>query len=125
MTDDGSMVLRLRNSRLMVGLRLTRLCEPVATVAFVDISAGDRHAGQPLDLCDLILQRMAVVWKTRDGADADDELTAIGARVGDSDRDFHSELIARARLALCDAFDLGRMQGVNLIFVIGLLRGIV
>jgi hypothetical protein len=60
-----------------------RRFEPMATVAFVDISSGDRHAGQPLDLCDLILQRMAVVCKTRDSADADDELTAVGARVGD------------------------------------------
>ena len=25
-------------------------------------------------------------------------------------------------VALCDAFDLGRMQGIDLIFVIGLLR---
>jgi hypothetical protein len=80
--------------------------ERVATMALVDIGASDRHAGKSFDLRVLVLQRMAVTGRSGSGADAEDELAAIGARVGDSDRDFESKPIARARLALGDAFDL-------------------
>src|SRR3984893_18520472 len=65
---------------------------------------------------------MTVVWKTRDGADAEDELAALSARVGDGDRNLHSEFRARARLAFGDAFDPRRMQSVDFVLVIGLLR---
>src|ERR1700731_5334797 len=65
---------------------------------------------------------MTVVWKTRDGADAEDELAALSARVGDGDRNLHSEFIARARLAFGDAFDPRRMQSIDFVLVIGLLR---
>src|ERR1700682_902727 len=65
---------------------------------------------------------MTVVWKTRDGADAEDELAALSARVGDGDRNLHPEFIARARLAFGDAFDPRRMQSIDFVLVIGLLR---
>src|SRR6202045_1525130 len=60
---------------------------------------------------------MTVVWKTRDGADAEDELAALSARVGDGDRNLHSEFIARARLAFGDAFDPRRMQSMDFVLV--------
>jgi hypothetical protein len=47
---------------------------------------------------------------------ADDEAFAVGR----GDRDFHAELVALVRLALGEAFDLGRMQRVEL-GAIGLL----
>lgn len=46
-------------------------CKPVTTITCVDISAHCRNAGQAVDLLDLILQCMIVVWKAWDGADAD------------------------------------------------------
>jgi hypothetical protein len=94
--------------------------ETVSAVSFVDIDAGDRHAGQPFDLGDLLLQRVAVVREPRKGLDSKHELTAVGARIGDGDGRFDAKFIARARLALGDAFDLRRMQGVDLVLVVGL-----
>ena len=40
----------------------------------------------------------------------------------DRKTDFDAKLITLARLALAEAFDLGRMQGVELVFVLALLR---
>jgi hypothetical protein len=76
-------------------------CETVPAIAFIDIGARDRHAGEPFDLPDL---------------------AAVGARVGDGYRDLDAEFIARARLALGNAFDLRRVQRVDLVLVGGLLR---
>jgi hypothetical protein len=45
-----------------------------------------------------------------------------GARIGDGDGRLDPELTARTRLAFGDAFNLGRMQGVDLVLVVGLLR---
>jgi len=129
-TDDGldgaaTPQLPLDGRRSMAGA----LCnvdvgdgEPMRAVAFVDVGALDPHARQPLNLRDLILQRVAVIGQSGNGADAQDELAAVGARVGDGDGRLHAKFVARARLALGYAFDLGSMQGVDLVLVVGLLR---
>ena len=74
--------------------------ETVSAVSFVDIDAGDRDAGQPFDLGDLVLQRMAVIGQSGSGADAEDELAAVGARIGDGDGRFDAKFIARGALPL-------------------------
>ena len=66
-------------------------------------------------MLDLTRQRVAVVGKAGHRLDADDELAAGGARVGDRDRCLDAELVAGPRLALGDAFDLGGVQGIKLV----------
>ena len=95
-------------------------CEAVAAISFIDIGARDLHAGEPLDLRDLILQRMAVIGKSGGGANAQNELAAVGARVGDGDRDLRAKFIARSRLALGDAFDLGGVERLEFVLVVAL-----
>lgn len=75
----------------------------LARAALVDIGARDLHASERLDLHDLILQRMAVIEQLGNRADAENELTAVGACVGDGDGGFHAEFVARARLSFGNA----------------------
>src|ERR1700682_5829427 len=42
------------------------------------------------------------------------ELASWRSGVGADDRDLDAELVGRARLALADAFDLGRVEGIEL-----------
>jgi hypothetical protein len=52
---------------------------------------------------------------------AEDELAAPGSRVGHRDRGLDAELVSGTRLALGDALDLGRMEGVDLVLVLRFL----
>src|SRR5271156_1455242 len=52
-----------------------------------------------------------VAWQR---LDVSDELVALRAMERGGDRDFHAELVGSMRLALADAFDLGRMQRIDL-----------
>ena len=87
----------------------------MALVAPVHIGPLDGDAGQALDLLDLPGQGMAVVGITGQCLHSDDELASRGARVGDRDGGLYPELVARPRLALGDAFDLGRVQRIELV----------
>ena len=51
------------------------------------------------------------------------ELAAAGTAVGRSDRCLHPELVGAASLALADAFDLGRVERVELEAALTLLLG--
>src|ERR1700751_2860232 len=93
----------------------------VALVPAIDIGPLDGDTGQPLDLFDLPSERVTVIGTAGQGLHAKDELPARGARVGDRDRCLDPELVARSRLALGDAFYLGRVQGIELAGVVCLL----
>src|ERR1700688_5026577 len=64
---------------------------------------------------------MAVIGILRTGAGAEHELSARGAGVGHREAYLDAELPARPGFALADALDLGRVQGVELALVGGLL----
>ena len=93
----------------------------VALVAAIDIGPLDGDAGETLNLLGLHREPVSIIGITGQGLHANDELAACGARVGDRDRCFEAELLARPRLALGDAFHLGRMQRVELVGSVRLL----
>jgi hypothetical protein len=95
--------------------------EPVAAVAAVDIGAPDRAAGEPGDLVELPGEAVAVIGAARQGPRAEHELAAGPAGVGDGEGGLHAELVSGAGLAAGDAFDLGRVEGVELAGVAGFL----
>ena len=70
------------------------------------------------DLLDSLVQGVAVVGVAGHGAHAHDE--AFLEHGGQAD--LGAELVGRGCLALRDALDLGRVQGVELAFVLGALR---
>jgi hypothetical protein len=56
---------------------------------------------------------VAVVRIARQRLGVGDELAALGAIERGRDRDLDAELIRAVRLAFADAFDLGRVQGID------------
>ena len=86
----------------------------VAAIAFIDVDAPNLEARVLLDVGDSGPERMAVEGIAVKRLGVQDELTAFGLGDGGGDRDLAAELIGRPRLALADAFDLGRVQGVDL-----------
>ena len=93
----------------------------VPFVAAIDIGASDLDAGDPLDLRDLPGERVAVEGIARQRMHAKNELAAPGSSIGHCDRGLHAKFVAGAGLALGDAFNLGRVQRVDLVLVLGLL----
>ena len=89
-----------------------------ALVALVDDGGLGLLIGQDADLLNGLSQRVAVVRVARHAAAAHHQ--AFLERGGDAD--LHAELIGGSRLAFADAFDLGRVQRVQLVFVLGFLR---
>lgn len=51
------------------------------------------------------------------------ELAAWGLAVGGDKGGFDAKLVRRARLALADTFDLGRVEGIELVAALALLLG--
>lgn len=90
-----------------------RLWRVVTLVALIHINPIDLAAGQVLRFFDHLAQAVAVIWVPRQGLGMQDELTALAAFVGGGDRDFYAELVRLVGLALADAFDLGRMPGIE------------
>src|SRR5579862_5192840 len=86
----------------------------VAAVAAIDDEALKAGAGLRLEFGNHRRQSMAVVWIAGQRFDMGDELTALGAMDGRGQRDLHAELVGAMRLALADAFDLRRVQRINL-----------
>jgi len=67
-----------------------------------------------LDLRDHGGQRVAVIRIARQRLGVGDELAAPGAIERCGERDLDAELVRAMRLALADAFDLGRVQRIDL-----------
>ena len=67
-----------------------------------------------LDLRDHGREGVAVVGVARQRLGVGDELAALGAMERGGERDLDAELVGPMRLALADALDLGRVQGIDL-----------
>ena len=90
-----------------------RVGRVVAAIALVDIGALDRAAGELLGGIDDDSERVAVIGVVRQRLGMEHELAARGAGIGGDDRGLDAELIGRPGLALADAFDLGRVEGIS------------
>ncbi len=86
----------------------------MAAIAAVGDDAGQACADLGLDLRDHGRQRVAVVGIARHRLGVGDELASPGAMERGGERDLHPELVGTMGLALADAFDLGRVQRVDL-----------
>ncbi len=89
---------------------------PLSTLGARDGAAGEAFGGG-----DNGAQRVAVVRIARQRLGMQHELTARGAGIGGDDRGFDAELVGRRGLALADAFDLGRVEGIKLPAALALL----
>ncbi len=119
----GSTADRRRNSRLICSV--TRRFWPdvdpelvvrrriVAAIAAVGDDALEARADLALHVGNDLFQRVAVIGIARQRRDMGDELPAFRAIERGGDGDFHAELVWTMRLALADAFDLGRVQGID------------
>lgn len=58
-----------------------RLLEAVAAIALIDVGASNLDAGEPLDLSDLVFERVPIVGQARTRPGADDELAAEEERL--------------------------------------------
>jgi hypothetical protein len=85
----------------------------VAAIAAVGDDAGEVGADLRLDLRDHGGQGVAVIRVARQRLGVGDELAALGAIERCGDRQLDAELITARGLALADAFDLGRVQGID------------
>lgn len=88
-----------------------------ASVAEIDDGGLGGNAGEDGGLLQMLLQGIAVIGVTGKAAGADDQ-TFLGCH---RDADLDPELVGLASFALADAFHLGRMQGVELVLVLGFL----
>jgi hypothetical protein len=66
---------------------------------------------------------VAVIGIARQRFHMGDELAAFGVADGGGDRDLDAELVRPVGLALADAFDLRRVQGVELSAALALTLG--
>jgi len=86
----------------------------VAAIALVDVDAPGLDAGHRLHVFDHRSERMAVEGVAVQRLGVEHELTALGRGCRRRDRDLAAEFVRRPRLAFADAFDLGRVQRVDL-----------
>ena len=91
-------------------LRVLRI---VAAITLVDIGALDDAAGELFGILDGGAQRVAIIRIARQCLGLQYELAARRAGFGGGDRYIDAELIGCAGLALADAFDLRRMEGIE------------
>jgi len=94
--------------------KLMRRRRIVAAIAAVGDDARDARADLLLHLGKHSGERMAVVGIAGQGLHMRDELAALRAKKRRRHRHFDAELIGLVRLALADAFDLGRVQRIDL-----------
>jgi hypothetical protein len=87
----------------------------MAAIAAVGEDAGEVRADLRLDLRDHGRQRVAVIRIARQRLGVGDELAAPGAMERGGERDLDAELVRPMRFALADAFDLGRVQRIDLL----------
>jgi hypothetical protein len=95
----------------------------VAAIALVDIGALDCATCELLGGIDDAAERMSVVGIARQHLGVEHKLDAGSAGIGGDDRGFDTELVGRAGFALADAFDLGRVEGIELPPALALLLG--
>jgi hypothetical protein len=93
----------------------------VAAVALVREDAREGVADQRLDIRDHSCQGVAVIGIARQRLRMGDELAAFGMADGGGDGDLDAELIRPVGLALIDAFDFRRVQGIDLGSALALL----
>ena len=87
----------------------------VATIATVGDDAIDGRPELLFHFRDQRRQCVAVVGRPRLGFDVSDKLTARRAVKRCRDLDFDAELIRPMRLAFTDAFDLWRVEAIDLL----------
>ncbi len=93
----------------------------VAAIALVDMDAAGLDTREPFQVLDHRLERVAIIGVAVQRLGVERELAALGRGHRCGDRDLATELIGRSRLALADAFDLGRVQRVDLGAALALL----
>ena len=86
----------------------------MAAIAAVGDDAGEARADLRFDLRDHSLERVAVVGVARQRLDVGDKLAALRPVQRGRDRHLDAELVGAMGLALADAFDLGRVQRIDL-----------
>ena len=87
----------------------------MAAIATVGDDAIDRRPELLFHLWDERRQGMAIVRRSRLGFDVSDKLTARRAVKRCRDRHFDAELIRPMSFALADAFDLWRVEAIDLL----------
>ena len=85
----------------------------VAAIAAVGDNAREARANLALHVGNDLFQRMAVIGIAGQRRHMGDELPAFRAMERGGDRNFDAKLIRAMRLAFPDAFDLGRVQGID------------
>lgn len=95
----------------------------VAAIAAVDMAALDLDAGHALDVGDGGAEGMAVERVAVQCPGMEHELAALGLGDRGRDRDLAAELVGRTSLALSDAFDFRRVQGIDLRPALAMILG--
>src|SRR4029450_3828190 len=83
-------------------------------IALVDVDAVDRGASELFEIRDDEAERMAIVRVTVQRLGVQHELAALGGSDRRRDRDRAAELVGFAGLPFADAFDLRRVQRIDL-----------
>src|SRR4030081_3592258 len=86
----------------------------MTAIAGIGVEPLDRGADEFLDPRDHLSQRMAVIGTARQRPHMGDELAALAVLEGGGHADLDAELVRPMGLALADAFDFRRMQGIDL-----------
>ncbi len=87
----------------------------VTAVALVDVDAAGFHAGHLLQILDHRSEGVAVEGIAVQRLGVKHELAALWHRHRCCDRHLAAKLVGGSRLALADAFDLRRVQGIDLL----------
>ena len=87
------------------------------------MSPSDGATGEAFGGLDRLGEGMTVVGIARQRFGVQHELPARRPRIGGYDRGLHTELVLRVCLALADALDLGRVEGIELPAALALLLG--
>jgi len=113
---SGLMAAVVRRTRPVIQTRILRVA-----VALIDVDALGLDAGQPDEIGDDGTERMAIKWIAVQRLGVQDELAALGLGDRRDDADLAAELVGRAglalalALALADAFDLRRVERMDLL----------
>ena len=92
----------------------------MAAIALVDDEPFDGRTDLLFDVGNHFFEGVAVIGIARHGAGMGDELAAGRVIERGGDGDLHAELVRLVRLALGDASDLRRAQGINLLAALAL-----
>ena len=95
----------------------------MTAIALVDIGPLDCATGELLGGVDDAAERMSVVGTSRQRLGVEHKLAAGSAGICGDDRGLDAEFVGRAGFALADAFDLGRVEGIELPPALALLLG--